>query len=59
MNQLAKRVVDITTGGVEDEEPEQPDPKAVKRGKARADALTQGERSEIARKAAKARWEDE
>ena len=59
MSQLAKRIVDITTGQVEDEEPE-PTPeeeRASKGGKARAEKLTPEERSEIARKAAKARWE--
>ena len=68
-NQLAKLVVDIATGEVEDEEDEQPDdgknPHAValgrlgglKGGKARAKKLTAEERSAIARKAARARWD--
>ena len=54
MNQLAKRIVDLSVGEVEEDEG--PDPSAVKRGIARAEALTPGERSEIARKAARARW---
>lgn len=62
-NQLAKLVVGIATGEEPEAMPEEPAPKllaAVKRGrkggKARAGALTPKERSEIARKAAKARW---
>jgi hypothetical protein len=55
MSQLAKRVVDISVGEVEEEEG--PDPEAVKRGIARAKSLTPEERSEIARKAARARWD--
>lgn len=65
-NQLAKSIVDIATG--ESEEPIEPfsgkNPAAValgklgglKGGKARAKALTSKRRSEIAKKAAKARW---
>ena len=64
-NQLAKSIVDLTTG--EAEEPnsdEGKDPAAValgrkgglKGGKARAAKMTKEERSEAARKAAKARW---
>lgn len=57
MSQLAKHIVDITTGEESsDDEQEPPDPKAQKRGRARADALTPERRSEIARKAARARW---
>jgi hypothetical protein len=55
VNQLAKRIVDLATGMAE-EEPA-PDPKAVQRGKARAAKLTAEKRSEIARKAAEARWQ--
>ena len=69
-NQLAKLVVDIATGEVEDAEQDdgEPDdgknPHAValgrlgglKGGKARTAALTAEQRSKIARKAAKARW---
>ena len=57
MSQLAKHIVDITTGEEpSDDEQEPPDPKAQKRGRARVDALTPERRSEIARKAARARW---
>lgn len=65
LNQLAKSIVDQAT----DEEPKQPEepeknPAAValgrlgglKGGKARAKKLTAEERSEIAKKAAVARW---
>lgn len=58
MSQLAKRIVDITTGQVDDE-PEEVDEAAQKRGKARAEKLSPERRSEIARKAAKARWKEE
>lgn len=64
-NQLAKRIVDLTSGDVQ-EKPEESgkDPAAValgrkgglKGGKARAEKLTAEQRSEIAKKAAKARW---
>ena len=63
-NQLAKLVLDIATGEEPEAMPEEVEPKlhaaAVLRGrkggKARAKALTDEERSEIARKAAEARW---
>jgi hypothetical protein len=66
-NQLAKSIVDLTTGEAEEEAPEDlkgKDPAAValgrkgglKGGKARADKLTKEQRSEIARIAASARW---
>lgn len=66
-NQLAKLIVDIATGEVEDTAPE-PDegknPAAVelgrkgglKGGKARAAKMTPEQRREAARKAAEARW---
>lgn len=66
--QLAKLIVDIATGEVEDRAPpdeeQGKDPAAVslgrrggiKGGKARAEALTPSRRSEIARAAVKARW---
>ena len=66
--QLAKLIIDIATGEVEDREPtpeeQGKDPAAVslgrrgglKGGKARAKALTPSRRSEIARAAVKARW---
>ncbi len=67
-NVLAKRVVDLATGEVEDREPtpeqQGKDPAAVslgrrgglKGGKARAASMTAKRRAEIARAAAKARW---
>ena len=62
-NQLAKLVLDIATGDEPEAMPEEADPKLLaavsrgrKGGKARAKALTEEERSEIARKAAEARW---
>lgn len=69
-NQLARRIVDIATGDVEDREPtpeeQGKDPAAVslgrrgglKGGKARATALTKAERKAIAEKAAMARWKN-
>ena len=66
--QLAKLMIDIASGEVEDREPtpeeQGKDPAAValgrkgglKGGKARADSLSPKQRSEIAQKAAKARW---
>lgn len=64
-NQLAKLITDIATGETKDEVT-QDDVKAaaaalgrlggLKGGKARAEALTAKERSEIAKKAAAARW---
>jgi hypothetical protein len=65
VNQLAKLIVDISTGEVEDVNPEAgKNPAAVALGKlggakggvARANKLTSRERAEIAKKAAKARW---
>ena len=53
-NQLAAQVVGLATGEVE-EAPE-PDPKAVKRGQARAAKLPPEQRREIAKGAAQARW---
>jgi hypothetical protein len=68
-NQLAKLIVDIATGQVEDKPDPTPidetkDPAAVslgrrgglKGGKARAASMTAEQRREIARKAARARW---
>jgi len=64
-NQLAKSIVDLSTGDADEIDPDEgKDPAAValgrkgglKGGKARAESLTAEERSEIARKAAKARW---
>ncbi len=62
-NQLAKLIVDIATGNAEDTvSPSKRDSKrkgrlgGLKGGTARASKLTSRRRSEIARKAAKARW---
>jgi hypothetical protein len=63
-SQAAKLVIDVATGQVEDREPTpaEPgkDPAAAalgrKGGAARAKAMTSKQRAEIARKAAKARW---
>ncbi len=58
-NQRAKLVVDIATGESNAAaEPDEKDPAAVQRGKARAEALTPEKRSEIARRAAESRWSD-
>jgi len=58
--QLAKLIVDIATGEVEDREPSAKEVRArkggLKGGPARARALTPEQRSEIARTAAAARW---
>ena len=64
--QLAKLIVDIATGEVEDREllPEEQgkDPSATamgrKGGVARAKSMTAEQRAEIARRAAKARWKN-
>lgn len=58
-SQLAKSIVDIATGEIDDKEPELSAKrrKAGQKGsKARAKALTPEERSKIARLAAQARW---
>jgi hypothetical protein len=67
-NQLAKLIVDIATGQVEDREPtpeeQGKDPAAVARGrkgglkggKARGESMTAEERSASAKKAVRARW---
>ena len=59
LNQLAKRIVAISTGEESDEEAVHVDPAAVKRGEARAAKLTPKQRSKIARKAARTRWNKE
>lgn len=54
---LAKLIVDIASGEVpNDPVPVASDARAVKRGEARAEALTPKRRSAIAKKAAEARW---
>lgn len=61
-NQLAKMIVDIATGGINEEMPEVSVKQqagrlgGLKGGEARAKALTPKRRSEIAKKAAQARW---
>lgn len=64
LNQLAKRLVDESTGGAPKPTEREKDPAAVALGrkgglvggKARAAKLTPEQRSEIAKKAAGARW---
>lgn len=60
VNQLAKMIVDLTTG---DETEPEPNVKqmagrlgGLKGGRARAEKLTPKQRSEFAKKAAEARW---
>jgi len=65
-NQLAKLIVDIATGEVEDTPPEDTGKNAaavelgrkggLKGGKARAESMTPEARSEAAKRAARARW---
>jgi hypothetical protein len=63
-NQLAKSIIDIATGQKPDRDPtpeeQGKDPAAValgqRGGKARAEGLSAKKRSEIAKKAAKTRW---
>ena len=68
LNQLAKRIVDESTGEVkpeEDDKDEDKDPAAValgrkgglKGGKARAANMTPEQRSDAAKKAVNARWD--
>lgn len=66
-NQRAKAVVDLATGQRSPEPAREKDPAAIARGhlgglkggKARAANMTAEQRSESARRAAKARWERE
>jgi hypothetical protein len=65
-NQLGKLIVDFATGETDDAPPSEPEknPAAVelgrkgglKGGKARAESMTPEQRSEAAKKAARARW---
>jgi len=60
-NQLAKLIVDLSTGQASEPSSESPKQRAgraggIKGGKARADKLSKEQRVEIARKAAEARW---
>jgi hypothetical protein len=66
-NQLAKQIVELSTGEANEPDANQgKNPNAValgrlgglKGGKARAESLTAKKRSDIAKKAAKARWKD-
>jgi len=66
-NQRAKLIVDLATGQVEEKDPDEgKNPAAVtlgrlggaKGGPARAKKLSAAKRSEIAKKAAKARWQN-
>jgi hypothetical protein len=56
VNKLAAHIGKLATHEIEDEAVPVPDEKAVRRGHARAKALTPKKRSAIAQKAAKARW---
>ena len=64
-NQLAKLIVDMATGEAPPDPKPEKDPAAValgrkgglKGGKARASVLSSEQRSEIAKKAAKSRWD--
>ena len=60
MNQLAKLVVDLSTGEASENQPEPTtkQERAAKGGQERARKLTPEERSAIARKASKARWSE-
>jgi hypothetical protein len=59
--QLGKLIVDIATGQVEDREDDGKNAAAAelgrKGGMARAETMTAAQRAEIARKAAKTRWQ--
>jgi hypothetical protein len=63
-NELAKYILDVTTGDAEKVEPPEKNPHAqalaklgaAKGGQARAAKLSPKKRKEIAKKAAKARW---
>jgi hypothetical protein len=67
MNQLAKKIVDLSVGEETEEQPteREKNPHAValgrlggqRGGKARAERLTPEKRAEIARVAARSRWE--
>jgi hypothetical protein len=57
VNQLAARIVAISTGQVEDTAPKPASEAAKRRGEARAESLTKQKRRKIAKKAAAARWQ--
>ena len=56
MNSCAVMVAKIATGEVEDTLPSATRNGGLKGGKARAEALSSSKRSEVAKKAAQARW---
>ena len=59
VNQLAKAIVDIASSDVQPEPEESPRAAAGRKGgTARKETLTPSERSEIAKKAAAARWDN-
>lgn len=66
VNELARYVLDVTTGDADKIEPPAKNPAAVtlgrlgglKGGKARAETLTAKQRKQSAKKAASARWKD-
>jgi general stress protein YciG len=59
-NQLAKSIIGIATGEIEDREPAPKNEAAAelgrKGGKARAKSMSAEKRAEIAKRAAKSRW---
>lgn len=63
-NQLAKLILDMTTGELPNDSPKAPDSPAIqarrkgglKGGKARARKLSSAKRKKIAKRAARARW---
>ena len=55
LNQLAKSIVEQATGEIEMSDKKDKDPVAINRGKKRMETLTQEQRSELGRKARKAR----
>ena len=60
-NQLAKHIIGLATGEISEPTPDPDAPEhhrrgGLKGGRARADKLSAGERSEIAKKGAAARW---
>lgn len=60
-NQLAKFIVDVATGEEPVHEPDTSGQRkgGLKGGKKRAEVLSPGRRSEIARKAASKKWKDD
>jgi hypothetical protein len=55
--QLAAHIGKIATGEADDEGPASVDPVAKRRGEARAKKLSPARRRQIAKRAAKARWQ--